>query len=113
MKILLVADVPNWAFDRDADAVIKYLPQYQIYKTYTGNFNPSFLKQYDHVHFMNWLEGMPYVPKVSGGVSSHNFELLHKGDAKRMFPKSITISMFFTNNIISFLRHSFSQLRIF
>lgn len=87
MRILLVADVPNWAFDRDASAVIQYLPQYQISKTFTGAFHPRLLDKFDHVHFMNWLEGRSWAPRISAGVSSHNFELLHLSDSKKFFPK--------------------------
>lgn len=110
MKILLVADVPNWAFDRDADAIIKYLPQYDIFKTYTGRFNSNLFNKYDHIHFMNWLEGRSHANKVSGGVSSHNFELLHKYDAMKMFPKYqalIATSKFLYDKIKNKNKHVF------
>jgi len=87
MRILLVADVPKWAFDINMDAIIKCLPQYKIDKAYSSQFNSDFISRYDHVHFMNWLEAKQYAPMVSGGVASHNFELLHKRDSDIAFPK--------------------------
>lgn len=87
MKILLVPDVPNWAFDRDADAVIKYLPQYDISKKFNRKVRQSDFKEYDLVHFMNWSEGAKFGSKVSCGVSSHNHELRPESNHAKKFPQ--------------------------
>ena len=87
MKILLVPDVPNWAFDRDADAVIKYLPQYNISKKFNRSVRKSDIENYDLVHFMNWSEGSRFGSMVSGGVSSHNHEMRENSKHVQIFPK--------------------------
>ena len=86
MKILLVPDVPNWAFDRDASAVIQYLPEYDIDKCFASDFHKSMIKDYDLVHFMNWWDAVGLSKRISGGVSSHNFEILRKKKAHKAFP---------------------------
>lgn len=87
MRIMLVADVANWAFDRDVSAIIQYLPQYDLSKGLTATFSPELLKQYDHVHFMNWWDATKRCKQISGGVSSHNFELRHLDISKKLFPQ--------------------------
>jgi len=87
MKILLVPDILNWAFDRDASAVIRYLPEYNIDKVPKSAFHRKFIDEYDLVHFMSWYDMQSMPDKVSAGVSSHNFELLHYDASKKIFPK--------------------------
>jgi glycosyltransferase involved in cell wall biosynthesis len=75
LKILLLPDVKNWAWDRNADALIKYLPQYDFDKFYFKGKLPSNWEEYDHIHSMGWLDAKFVSDKVTAGVCSHNFEL--------------------------------------
>lgn len=74
-KILLVADVPGWAWDRNADAIIKYLPEYEVIKQYGTGRLPSNANEFDHIHCMGWLEATSIANIVTAGVCSHNFQI--------------------------------------
>jgi len=87
MKILLVFDVKNWALDREAAAIIKYNPEYNIEKMEATRFEKNYFKTYTLVHSMNWYILHRYCKEVSGGIRSHNYELLHNELANRVFPK--------------------------
>lgn len=78
MKILIVADVPNWAFYNNAKSIIKYLNDYDIELCCCSEIPGKNFNNFDHVHFMNWYDSIAYTNHVSGGVSSHNFEYHHK-----------------------------------
>jgi len=102
MKILLVPDVPNWAFDLDANAMIDFLPDYNIDKVYKNQLNVDLIKKYDLVHVMNWYDAMHLSDGVSAGVCSHNFELLHSERSRKIFPKYkalVATSMFIYEKI--------------
>ncbi|MFA5732635.1 MAG: glycosyltransferase, partial [Acidithiobacillus sp.] len=86
-KILLIPDIPNWAFDRDADAIIKYLPEYQFEKMYSVSLDTSKFSKFDKIHFMNWYDGQNYCNITSASVSSHNFEFLHHDLSLHILPK--------------------------
>lgn len=85
MRILLVPDVPNWAWDRKSDAIIKYLSKHveKIDKVYNAHFNTWFIEAYDLVHFFGWLEGLKYPEKVTSAVSSYNYCIKHWDEAKK------------------------------
>ncbi len=87
MKILLVPDVPNWAFDVDAKAMIDFLPEYDIQKVYKNQLNIDLIKKYDLVHVMGWYDAISLCNRVSAGVCSHSFELLHLNKTRQIFPK--------------------------
>lgn len=91
MKILLIADVPRWAWDRNADALIKYLPQYELSKGYFRHFRRLDFTKYDHVHSMGWLPARGMAPKLSGAVCSHNFELRNEG-GETAFPQFMALT---------------------
>ena len=78
MKILLVASTDNWALNRLAHNIRKYI-NHDISIAYcsqgTPKFNESMINDYDLVHFMNWLDGKECGNRVSVGICSHNFEL--------------------------------------
>ena len=89
-KVLLVIDVPNWAWDRNADNIKKNLPDYDIQKVTIKRFRRSpekFLREFDHVHFMGWTLGRQWAGKVSAGVCSHNYELLRLDEAEAAFER--------------------------
>lgn len=87
MRILLVPDVPNWAFDHCVDAVIKHLPQFDIEKVYSRQFQVQMIGNYDLVHIMNWFDFYSAPERVSGGICSHNFELRRLEMAMKLFPR--------------------------
>lgn len=82
MKILLVSDVIGWAWDRNAKALIKYLPEYEIYQGFEKcskqhiRWHKSRVSDFDHVHCMGWTIGMSCANEVTAGVCSHNHYLL-------------------------------------
>jgi glycosyltransferase involved in cell wall biosynthesis len=89
-KILIIPDVPNWAFDIIANEIIKYIPGFEFYKTYASKFDKKLLnKQYDNIYFMSWLNAPMFydLKSVSVGIWSHNYELLHSEKANLNIPK--------------------------
>jgi len=87
MKILLVADVPNWAWDYKADALINNLPQFKIKKTYSSYYRPSMVGAYDKVFFFGWNEAVGNPTRYFSSISSHNYYLLHKELAYQIIPQ--------------------------
>lgn len=53
-KILLVPDVPGWAFDILADSIIKYNTKFEIDKKYISGLQDADFVKYDLVHVMGW-----------------------------------------------------------
>ncbi len=87
MKILLVTDVPGWAWDHKANGLIKYAtPDFQIEKTCSHKMTQESIARYDVVHFFNWRDGIRFRRHHSCGVSSYNFVALHKADARKYLP---------------------------
>ena len=74
MKILMVADVQGWAWDRNVTAIQKHLPQYQIVKVFEQQAR-KIGDQFDHVHYFSWLASRKCAADVTAAVCSHNFEL--------------------------------------
>jgi len=75
MKILLVADVPGWAWDHKADAIIRNLSHlHDIDKIYcrSADYEKINPRSYDAIHFFGW-QGSPWVDLCTTAVSSHNF----------------------------------------
>ncbi len=104
-KILLIVDVPNWAWDYKANVLMRYLPQYDFTKRYnggpgklgTGNIvNISKGKEYDKIFFFGWNDCPSRIVSTSyTSISSHNFYLLHPHKAEstlKMFKGIITVS---------------------
>lgn len=82
MKIIICPDVPNWAFDGIANAIIKYNPEIEFYKTYDRNLKnlTNRLQSFDIIYIMSWLKAANYGShfrkriSVTTGIFSHNFE---------------------------------------
>lgn len=96
MRMIFVVDMPGWALDHTADALItafKAIPATSInmrhvfHKMYLKDFTRHTFHRATLVHFMNWLDGKEYGKLGSGGVCSHNFELKHSGQAYKKMPK--------------------------
>ncbi len=97
MKILLLADVRGWAWDRNAQYIKKYLPQYDIDIGYINNGGLSLkFKDFKHVHGMGWLPVKHFSKTVSAGVCSHNHELRNQ-PWERYFPhyRALTVNSLF------------------
>jgi len=96
MKVAMVPDVPNWAFDRNISAIIKYNPEIQIDKYYPNNshvgknkniWKHQYVDKYDLTYFADWLmvnEAM--APRVITEITSHNHIYYHRPRAKNFFP---------------------------
>lgn len=87
MKILLVCDVPGWAFDITAKAIQKGLPNDDIDICYDTTLHGVHTKQYDHIHYMNWLDGARWANQVTAGVCSHNYHLKWNARAHAKLPE--------------------------
>jgi len=87
MKILLVADVPGWAWDYKAQALIKNLPEFQLHKTYSSYYHPGMTKAFDGVFFFGWNEIQGDPRQLLSSISSHNYYLLDKDLASRLIPQ--------------------------
>jgi len=85
-NILLLIDVPNWAWDRNASAIMKYLPEYSFSKKKLKGNSTINSGNYDHIHSMGWLPATFCAEKVTAGVCSHNFEFRDQR-AEDFFPK--------------------------
>lgn len=87
-KILLVIDVKGWAWERNALNIKKNLSNtYDISIITSRQFHAKLIEEFDSVHFMGWTLGRNFAEKVSGGVCSHNWELLHYDMAIETLPK--------------------------
>lgn len=95
MKIMLVVDVPGWAWDHKARAIAKCLKKdfEEIRVIYLKKFrnNYSEYKNYSY-HFFGWSEGSKWADKSTCGISSHNYEFKHLKRAKRILPKYLGIT---------------------
>jgi glycosyltransferase involved in cell wall biosynthesis len=87
VKILLVCDTPNWAFDIQCKAIKERLPEHDIDITYDITLRGVHMKKYDHIHVMNWMDGTKHPQQVSAGVCSHNWHLKWLKRAKEKMPK--------------------------
>lgn len=82
MRVLLVPDVPGWAWDHKASAIRKYLKTDfdVIDKVFTSDFGRnarSYIGKYDSIHFFGWMDGVKYANKATAGISSYNYEIKH------------------------------------
>ena len=92
-KILLVVDVPNWAFDIQAKAIQRRIPNVDISYDITLKGVPT--KKYSVIYYMNWMDGCRWAEQVSAGVCSHNWHLKwRKRASEKMhkFKKLVCIS---------------------
>lgn len=87
MRILLVPDVPGWALDLTAKYIQKSIDCDIVYSSGEPRFEMGFIRDYDRIHFMNWLDGQTIASNVTGGVCSHNWELKWLGVAKKELPR--------------------------
>ena len=87
MKILLVPDVPGWAFDHIAEAIMVNLPQYEFAKIYQSQYREEMLKHFDKVFFFQWnaIRGNP--ADLYAAICSHNYHLLHDQVSKVVLPQ--------------------------
>lgn len=97
MKVLLIADTPNWAWMFKAKAIQKYLnDRYEkISVIYLKQFHKGLMAKYHTVHFFGWMDRRKIAGKYKGltaGVSSHNFEYLHPEKAKKYLPRYSAIT---------------------
>lgn len=86
MKVLLLIDVDSWAWAHKAKAIKKFLPQYDIDIKLQSKFIKADLQNYDSVHFFSWMD-INNPSKVTAGISSHNYHLIHAEKAKQQIPK--------------------------
>ena len=94
MKLLLLYDVPGWAWHFKAKAIQKYLKndfeQIDIMRSNTVKNNKWIFKKYNHIHWFGWIEGRLWCQRYKGtssGISSHNYLLKHFDLAKSVIPK--------------------------
>ena len=105
-KILLIVDVPNWAWAHKAQAIKKYLENNSLIihiKTNNQYYNPN---HYHHIHTFSFQLTSLAKYNSSTTVASYNFELkqntnieLHKINA---FKKIICVSPLIYNKLSSY-----------
>ena len=96
-KIMLVSDVPNWAWHFKAKAIQKYLNDRfkKITVIHLKQFHKDLMGKYHTVLFFGWMDRRKIAGKYKGlvaGVSSHNFEYLHPEKARKYLPKYSAIT---------------------
>jgi len=90
MKILLVADVPGWAFDNLANAMIKHLGhKFNFTKIYSAQYRSGMSSCFDHVYFLQWNDfiGRGNPEEFIALISSHNYYLVYSDIYKQIIPK--------------------------
>ena len=92
MKILLIADVPGWAWDNKAKAIMKYLPQHEFKKVFIKDFKPKMINDFDVVHSLSWSMSETIAPLITANISSFHFKLKHKKKFDSIMPKYRCIS---------------------
>ena len=105
-KILLIVDVPNWAWAHKAQAIKKYLENNSLIihiKTNNQYYNPN---DYHHIHTFSFQLSSLSNYNSSTTVASYNFELkqninieLNKINA---FKKIICVSPLIYNKLVSY-----------
>jgi len=98
-KVLLIPDVPNWAWDHNADGIIENLPQYEFTKMYGNEVTQKDLDNYDSILLFPWYddnsEGEEVdISHLNTAVSAHNFHLFWLDKAKERLPKFKSIAAF-------------------
>jgi len=89
-KILLVADVPGWAFDNIANAMIKHLGhKFNFTKIFSPQYRQGMSKCFDHVYFLQWNDfiGRGKPEEFIALISSHNYYLIHDDIYRQIIPK--------------------------
>lgn len=91
-KILMIIDVPNWAWAHKAQSIAKYLNDdfRKISIVTNKQFHKGLFNKFNHVHGFGALDKKGCAGKYkafTAGVSSHNFIYLHPGKAKKYFPR--------------------------
>jgi len=76
-NILFVSDVKNWAFDITYQGINKYLKSDLYYTSDEPRITRDIIKQYDAVHFFNWLGAQEFagMDNVSAGVCQWNHRI--------------------------------------
>lgn len=94
MKILLIADVPNWAWDHKANALIRNLKNHvdKIDKIFISEFRSDILNKFDLFHFFGWIRAIPYANKSTVGISSYNYRVKYWKEAKKSLKKFLGVS---------------------
>ena len=87
MRILLVADTRNWAWDYKAKALIKHLPQYDMTRIFAHGYRLSMRKNYDAILFFGWSEARGKLEDLFTGISSYNHQLLHPKESTVAIPR--------------------------
>ncbi len=91
MKVLLVYDVPGWAWHHKAKALKKYIghefDKFDIMPK--KHFKKRMFAKYNSVHFFGWIEGKKYAKYngVTSAISSHNYLHKHLELANRVMKK--------------------------
>lgn len=88
-RVLLVYDVPGWAWHHKARAIQRHLrdeferldilPLRDVKNVKMG--------KYHSIHFFGWLDGLKYQRVATAGISSHNFLYKHKAKALQRLPR--------------------------
>lgn len=98
-KILLVPNIANWAFDFEADQIIKHFShKYDFTKIYHADFfmGPENYSKYDKIfvffwptlkYFLKHLSPKEAKEKLMAGVFSYNSWEGHKKEAQKLFTK--------------------------
>lgn len=93
MRILLVPDVPNWAWDFKADALKKYLSdRFEFGKCYVGGINTFDKSTYDTLHFFGYQDGFSRAGYSTCGISSHGFYLQNAEISRVNLPRYMAIT---------------------
>ena len=95
-RILLIPDIPNWAWDHNANGIIKNLPQYKFTKAYGRSaINENALKTFDSILIFPWYDAdHRYRSKLNTAVSAHNFQYYWSGRSRKELPEFKSIAAF-------------------
>jgi len=102
-KVLLVVDVPGWAWDHKANALMRNLKNtFTFVKAYNKNLTKKMIYDADSVHFFGWAECPYFVEQCTAGVSSHNFEkqMDHAKSLMRKYKIITAVSKIIHNSLV-------------
>lgn len=92
MKLLLIYDVPGWAWHHKAVNIQKYLSNdfEKIDICSLKDFHAEKFSNYHHVHIFGWMDRKGMAGRYKGfttGVSSFNYVYKHLARAKKFMPR--------------------------
>ncbi len=90
MDVLLLTDVDGWAWDIKAKELKKNLP-YNIEIKKMKDFNSNDLLSFNSIHSFSWMIGSSH-SKITAGISSHNYRILHSQNSYNTIKKFLAIS---------------------